>query len=46
NGWLLSQALPMHLSLEIVRTVCGGFALVLSVPLTLLCFEVHRRKAK
>lgn len=46
NGWLLSQALPMHLSLEIVRTLCGGFALVLSVPLTLLCFELQRRKAR
>jgi len=36
----------MHLSLEIVRTLCGGFALVLSVPLTLLCFELQRRKAR
>lgn len=38
NGWNFADVIGMHLSLEILRTLCGGFAIVLSVPLALAAF--------
>jgi len=43
NGWNFSEVLGMHLSLEILRTLCGGFAIVLSVPAALLAFSVAEK---
>ncbi|MBU5366158.1 YibE/F family protein [Enterococcus devriesei] len=40
NGWNFADVMGMHLSLEILRTLCGGFAIVLSVPLALAAFGV------
>lgn len=38
NGWNFTDNIGLHLSLEILRTLCGGFAIVLSVPLALVAF--------
>ncbi|MGG5318177.1 YibE/F family protein [Enterococcus sp. AZ072] len=51
NGWNFSDTFGLHLSLEILRAICGGFAIVLSVPLALTAFIVaenlkRRRKAQ
>lgn len=46
NGWAFQQAFAMHASLELLRALCGGFALVLSVPITLWIYEIHQRRCK
>ncbi|GCF94913.1 hypothetical protein NRIC_28040 [Enterococcus florum] len=38
NGWNFTDNFSLHLSLEIVRALCGGFAIVLSVPIALGAF--------
>lgn len=43
NGWSFFETLNMHLSLEILRSLCGGFAIVLSVPIALLAFLVSEK---
>ncbi|MGP5429878.1 YibE/F family protein [Enterococcus malodoratus] len=43
NGWNFPDVIGMHLSLEILRTLCGGFAIVLSVPAALLAFSVSEK---
>ena len=43
NGWSFSEVLQLHLSLEILRTLCGGFAIVLSIPIALLAFSVTEK---
>ena len=43
NGWNFSEVTSLHLSLEILRTLCGGFAIVLSVPLALLAFMISEK---
>lgn len=44
NGWTFSQTINMQLSLEIVRILCGGFGILLSIPFALLCFQFSRKK--
>lgn len=51
NGWNFSDIFGLHLSLEILRAICGGFAIVLSVPIALAAFIVadnlkQRREAE
>lgn len=43
NGWNFSEVIGMHLSLEILRTLCGGFAIVLSVPAALFAFSLAEK---
>lgn len=43
NGWNFSEVIGMHLSLEILRTLCGGFAIVLSVPAALFAFSMAEK---
>lgn len=38
NGWSFKETLSLHLSLEILRALCGGIALLLSVPVALGIF--------
>lgn len=40
NGWNFRDTFGLHLSLEILRAICGGFAIVLSVPIALAAFIV------
>lgn len=40
NGWNFSDIFGLHLSLEILRAICGGFAIVLSVPIALAAFII------
>lgn len=40
NGWQFATTFSMHLSLEVLRTLCGGFAIVLSVPIGLGIFAL------
>lgn len=35
NGWLFRETFRMHLSLELLRALCGAIAIVLSVPASL-----------
>ncbi|WP_321387756.1 YibE/F family protein [uncultured Enterococcus sp.] len=44
NGWSFFSAIEMHLSLEILRAICGAFGIVLSVPVSLGIYLVARRK--
>lgn len=46
NGWIFSEVVGMHLSLEVLRTLCGGFAIVLSVPAALLAFSVSEKMGR
>ncbi|MCD5003235.1 YibE/F family protein [Enterococcus saccharolyticus] len=45
NGWNFMQAMNMLLSLEAVRVICGGFGILLSIPISLGFFYFGRRKA-
>lgn len=40
NGWEFGQSIGLFLSLEILRTICGAFAIVLSIPISLLIFSL------
>ncbi|WP_414841664.1 YibE/F family protein [Enterococcus saccharolyticus] len=44
NGWTFSQTINMLLSLEAVRVLCGGFGILLSIPISLFFFSLGRRK--
>lgn len=44
NGWNFMQAMNMLLSLEAVRVICGGFGILLSIPISLGFFYFGRRK--
>ena len=46
NGWIFSEVIGMHLSLEILRTLCGGFAIVLSVPAALFAFGMAEKMGR
>jgi len=46
NGWPFAQTVSMLLSLEFVRVLCGGFGILLSIPFSLLFFQLSRREAK
>lgn len=46
NGWPFGQTISMLLSLEFVRVLCGGFGILLSIPFSLLFFQLSRREAK
>ncbi|MDN6664063.1 MAG: YibE/F family protein [Tetragenococcus koreensis] len=46
NGWPFGQTVSMLLSLEMVRVLCGGFGILLSIPFSLLFFQMSRRGAK
>ena len=46
NGWIFSEVIGMHLSLEILRTLCGGFAIVLSVPAALFAFSMAEKMGR
>ncbi|GEQ37252.1 YibE/F family protein [Tetragenococcus halophilus] len=43
NGWLFGETVSMLLSLEVVRVLCGGFGILLSIPFSLLFFQLSRR---
>ncbi len=45
NGWSFIQTINMLLSLEVVRVLCGGFGILLSIPISLSFFYVARRRA-
>ena len=46
NGWNFLSAVNMQISLELLRALCGGFGIVLSIPISLLVFRLARgRKA-
>lgn len=44
NGWAFGQVMNMQLSLEMVRILCGGFGILLSIPFSLLFFQLNFRK--
>ena len=44
NGWSFKETLSLHLSLEILRALCGGLALLLSVPVALGMFLGFRKE--
>lgn len=44
NGWSFSQTINMLLSLEAVRVLCGGFGILLSIPISLFFFSIGRRR--
>ncbi|MFV0560051.1 MAG: YibE/F family protein [Enterococcus sp.] len=46
NGWLFTDTFQMHLSLELLRALCGGLAIVFTVPLSLASFIFFRRTRK
>lgn len=46
NGWPFSQTVSTLLSLEVVRVLCGGFGILLSIPFSLLFFQLSRKGAK
>jgi len=46
NGWLFGETVSMLLSLEVVRVLCGGFGILLSIPFSLLFFQLSRRGAR
>ncbi|ONN44729.1 YibE/F family protein [Enterococcus mundtii] len=41
NGWPLRDAIELHLSLELLRVISGSLGIVLSIPITLLCYLGH-----
>lgn len=43
NVWKFASVLDMYLSLEFLRILCGGFAIVLAVPAALLLFVLGER---
>ena len=44
NGWPFVATLQLHLSLELLRAFCGAFTILLSIPASLLCVILERRK--
>lgn len=44
NGWSFKETLSLHLSLEMLRALCGGIALLLSVPVALGIFLWSRKE--
>lgn len=42
NGWNFLSAVNLHISLELLRALCGGFGIVLSIPISLLVFRLAR----
>ncbi|MBO0460681.1 YibE/F family protein [Enterococcus sp. DIV1298c] len=41
NGWPLRDAIELHLSLELLRVISGSLGIVLSIPISLLCYLGH-----
>lgn len=46
NGWSLFQTVNMLLSLEVVRILCGGFGILLSIPISLGFFCLGKETIK
>lgn len=44
NGWPFVSTLQLHLSLELLRAFCGAFTILLSIPASLLCVILERRR--
>lgn len=44
NGWPFAHAVEMLFSLEALRVLCGGFGILLSIPISLGIFYLGRRK--
>ncbi|BCA84603.1 hypothetical protein EsVE80_01260 [Enterococcus saigonensis] len=44
NGWPFISTLQLHLSLELLRAFCGAFTILLSIPASLFCVILERRR--
>ena len=46
NGWSFFQTINMQLSVEALRVLCGGFGIILSIPISLGFFALGKGRAK
>ena len=46
NGWDFVETFKMHLSLEIMRILCGGLAILFTIPSSFLFFLLFKKIKK